>query len=356
MKLIPHSRSTIGRDDIRSVLSVLKSGLLSQGSMVQRFEERFTQYHAAQGGVAVSSGTAALHLALLALGAGRGDTVIIPTYACIAPYHAVRYTGAIPVLADTEKDGWSMDAEWVDAYLKENAKEKRVKAIVLVHLFGRPAEIDSFIDISRRYAVPIIEDCALSLGAEYKGKKVGTFGQVSVFSFYATKVITTGEGGMLITNSKKLLNSIRDLREYDEKNGTGLRYNYKMTEMQAALGMSQLKKLPAFIKKRRRIAKEYLDKLRALPLLLPEQPDHATDIYYRFVIRIKNPDRFMRQMQRHNIISRRPVFLPVHRTVRQRRLPNAEKIWKEAVSLPIYPLLEKDDEKRIIGCTRKILT
>jgi perosamine synthetase len=355
MKLIPHSQSTIGEDDIKSVSSVLKSGLLSQGRAVNRFEEHFSRYHAAKGGVAVSSGTAALHLALLALGVGRGDRVIVPTYACIAPYNAVKYTGAVPVLADTVKDGWAMDAEWVEAYLKKDSKKKKVRAIVVVHLFGKPVAMDAFLDISKRYSVPIIEDCALSLGSEYKGKKVGTFGKVSVFSFYATKVITTGEGGMLIANSEKIVRSIRDLRQYDEKKDAGLRFNYKMTDIQAALGVGQLKKLPGFIKRRRRIAKNYLENLEDLPLSLPEQSGHSKDMYYRFVVRMKNPDRFMRDMERNGIICRRPVFMPVHRTVKQRTLPNAEKLWKEAVSLPIYPLLEEDAVNRIIGCMRKVL-
>jgi len=354
MNLIPHSQSTIGKDDIHAVTSVLKSGLLSQGRVVQGFEERFSRYHAVKGGVAVSSGTAALHLALLALGVGRGDRVIVPTYACIAPYNAVKYTGAVPVLADTVKDGWAMNAEWVERYLKKGAK-KKVKAIVVVHLFGRPVAMDAFLDLSKRYSVPIIEDCALSLGSEYKGKKVGTFGQISVFSFYATKVMTTGEGGMLITNSNRMLKRIRDLREYDEKKDAGLRFNYKMTDMQAALGISQFKKLPGFIQRRRRIAKNYLENLQALPMSLPEQAGHSKDIYYRFVIRMKKPDRFMRDMEKNGIICRRPVFLPVHRTVQQRTLPNAEKLWEEAVSLPIYPLLEDDAFTRIIGCMRKVL-
>jgi perosamine synthetase len=355
MNVIPHSQSTIGADDIKAVSSVLKSGLLSQGRVVQRFEERFARYHTAKGGVAVSSGTAALHLALLALGVGKGDRVIVPTYSCIAPYNAVKYTGAEPVLADTVKDGWSMDAERVEAYFKKNAKSGKIRAMVVVHLFGRPAAMDDFLAISKRYSVPIIEDCALSLGSEYKGEKVGTFGQVSVFSFYATKVITTGEGGMLISNSSKILGRIRDLREYDEKNDTRLRYNFKMTDMQAALGMSQLKKLPGFIQRRRQIARQYLLQLQNLPLLLPVQSGDVRDMYYRFVVRMKSPEGFMRAMRRKGIICRRPVFLPVHRIVRGRTLSNAEKIWKEAVSFPIYPTLEDDAVARITSCVRTVL-
>lgn len=355
MKTIPHSKSTIEDDDIKSVSSVLKSGLIAQGENVNRFEERFSRYHGVKGGVAVSSGTAALHLSLLALGIGRGDRVIVPTYACIAPYNAVRYTGASPVLADSVKDGWGIDAEWVEDYLKRNSKKKNIRAIVVVHLFGKPVDMDAFLDISGRYSIPVIEDCALSLGAEYKGRKVGTFGKVSVCSFYATKVIATGEGGMLISNSKTILNRIRDLKEYDERQDNRLRFNYKMTDIQAALGISQLKKLPGFIKQRRRIAKNYLEKLHGLPLSLPKESGNSKDMYYRFVVRMKNAGRFINDMERNGIACRRPVFMPVHRTVKARRLPNAEKVWKEAVSLPIYPLLKEDAAERIIRCMRKVL-
>ena len=167
--------------------------------------------------------------------------------------------------------------------------------------------------------------------------------------------MTTGEGGMLIANSKKLLKSIRDLREYDEKKDAGLRFNYKMTDIQAALGISQLMKLQGFIKQRRRIAKDYLQNLEALPLSLPEQSGQAKDIYYRFVVRMKDPVRFIRNMQKNNIVCRKPVFLPIHRTIQQRILPNAEKLWKEAVSLQIYQLLEENAVNRIIGCMRKVL-
>jgi len=354
MKLIPHSRSTIDKDDIKAVSSVLKSGLISQGEEVNRFEAQLSGFHGIKGGIAVSSGTAALHLSLLALGIGKGDSVIVPAYSCIAPYNAVRYTGALPVLADTVKDGWSMDAEWVENYLI-NSKKHNIKAIIVVHLFGRPADMDAFLYISNKYSVPVIEDCALSLGAEYKGKKVGSFGHVSVFSFYATKVITTGEGGMIISDSNKVLQRARDLREYDEKRDSRLRFNCKMTDIQAALGRSQLKKLPGFIKQRRRIARSYLEKLQNLPLSLPEKSKHVKDIYYRFVVRMKNADKFIGDMRVKGIVCRRPVFMPVHKIIKQGSLPNAETIWKETVSLPIYPLLKEDAVNRIIECTKKVL-
>ncbi len=358
MKLIPHSRPTIGDKDIKAVSSVLKSGLIAQGAVVKEFEEAFSGYNGVQGGVAVSSGTAALHLALLALGVGKGDSVIIPSYSCIALYNAVRFTGARPVLADTAGDGWDISAEWVGNYLKGRAGNHRVKAIIIVHLFGKPVDMGDFMDISGRYSIPLIEDCALSVGAEYKGRKVGSFGELSIFSFYATKVMTTGEGGMVLSNSKELLTRARDLREYDEKGGNTLRFNYKLTDFQAALGLSQLGRLPEFIKKRRLIAKRYIHGLNGLPVSLRKEDSNKKDIYYRFVVRMNPPGRagrFIKEMGEEGIICRKPLFMPVHRLIKHRALPNTEHIWKEAVSLPIYPSLDQDSAERVITCAGKII-
>ena len=355
MKRIPHSRPTIGDKDIKAVSSVLKSGLIAQGTVVKEFEKAFSGYNGVNGGVAVSSGTAALHLALLALGVGKGDSIIIPSYSCSAPYNAVRFTGARPVLADTARDGWDIGAEWVGKYLKGRPKNLRIKAIIIVHLFGKPVDMDDFMDISRRYAIPLIEDCALSVGAEYKGRKVGSFGEVSVFSFYATKVMTTGEGGMILSNSKELLRHARDLREYDEKGDNTLRFNYKMTDFQAAMGLSQLGRLPEFIKKRRRIAKKYIHGLRGLPVSLRKEDSCEKDIYYRFIVRMNRAGRFIKEMGEEGIICRRPVFMPLHRLIRHCALPNSEHIWKEAVSLPIYPSLDQNSAEKVITCAREII-
>jgi len=355
MIIIPHSKPTIGKDDIKAVLGVLRSGMISQGAVVENFEKIFAEYHGVKGGVAVNSGTAALHLAFLSLGIGHGDRVVIPSYVCIALYHSLRYVGAIPVLADTVKDRWEMDAQWTEDYLKKGSKDQLVKAIVLVHLFGKPLNMDDYMGLSKKYSIPIIEDCAQSVGAEYHGKKVGSFGEVSIFSFYATKVMTTGEGGMILSNSKRMLARIKDLREYDEKKDYRLRFNYKMTDSQAAMGISQLNKLPQFIEKRRRIAKKYMNGLQRLSISLPEPSENIKDIYYRFVIRMDKPDRFMEKMKKRGIICRRPVFMPIHRIIRHRILPNTERIWKQAVSLPIYPSLREDAAEKVIRCTKEIL-
>lgn len=351
---IPHSKPTIERDDIDAVTAVLKSGFIAQGVVVERFEKEFARYNGARGGAAVSSGTAALYLALLALGIGRGGSVIIPSYSCIALYNAVKYTGAEPILADAVKDGWDMDVQQVEYYLKNNPK-KKVKAMVGVHLFGKPVNMDDYMAISKKYSIPIIEDCAMAVGAEYKGKKVGSFGEASIFSFYATKVMTTGEGGMVVSNSKRILDKVKDLRDYDEKKGSALRFNYKMTDFQAAMGMTQLKKLPAFIKKRRKIAKEYMDGLKGAGLSLPETSNYCKDIYYRFVVKMNKPDRFIKEMEKKGIACRKPVFMPIHRIIKHKTLPNTDRIWKHAVSIPIYPLLKGDDVKKVVSNAKNIL-
>ncbi|MBI5232741.1 MAG: DegT/DnrJ/EryC1/StrS family aminotransferase [Deltaproteobacteria bacterium] len=354
MKTIPHSKPTIDRSDIEAVSAVLESGLIAQGAVVERFEDEFASYNGVKGGVAVSSGTAALHLAFCSLGTGPGHEVIIPSYSCIALHNAVSYTGAETVLADTAKGDWNMDPEWVEDYLRKD-KKRRVRAIAVVHLFGSPASLDDFIQISEKYSVPLVEDCAQAVGAEYKGGKTGSFGRVSVFSFYATKVMTTGEGGMVISDSKKVLDSVRDLREYDEKRDGRLRFNYKMTDLQAAMGLSQLRRLPEFIKKRRAVAKAYDSGLNNRQAAPTADRCPAGDIFYRYVLRMRHPAAFIREMESKGIACRRPVFMPMHRTIKRPTLPNAEKIWKEAVSLPIYPSLQGPDIKRIIAAANKAM-
>jgi len=271
--MIPHSRPTINKRDIEAVSEVIRSGKLSQGQKVEEFEKSLASYIGVKGAVALSSGTAALHLSLLCLGIREGDEVIIPSYTCSALLNAVMITGAVPRFADIERDTYNIDPDIVENYLRKK-KKTRAKAIILVHSFGEPADIDSFLDISKRYGIQIIEDSAQALGATYKGRKVSSYGLISVLSFYATKVITTGEGGMLLSNSSDIINRAKDIREYDKKERFKLRYNYKMTDMAAALGLSQLKKLPSFIKRRKGIAHTYDSVLKREKKNLPKCKTH----------------------------------------------------------------------------------
>ena len=216
-----------------------------QGKKVLEFEAKVSRYLGVKAGVAVNSGTSALHLALLALNIGPGDEVMVPSFVCSALLNAVSYTGASARIVDVKADDFNISP--VEVKKKLN---KKVKAIIVPHMFGYPADLKELLS----FGVPVIEDCAQSIGADYRGRKAGSFGVLSICSFYATKVMTTGEGGMVLSNQTKILDRIRDLRQYDHALNFQTRYNYKMTDFQAALGLSQLQRLPEFIKRRKQIA------------------------------------------------------------------------------------------------------
>jgi dTDP-4-amino-4,6-dideoxygalactose transaminase len=205
-EVIPHSRPSVDEVEMRALQNVLSSGQLAQGPQVQAFEKELGSFHGFPPGVATSSGTAALHLALLSLGVGPGDEVLLPSYVCSAPLHAAYHSGATPVLVDVEPTTGNMDPD----DLKKRLTSKS-KAIIAVHLFGLPSDIDEILALG----LPVIEDCAQSLGANQEGRMLGTMGAISICSFYATKLITTGEGGMLLSRDPGLLTSAKDLRDYD---------------------------------------------------------------------------------------------------------------------------------------------
>ena len=338
-KFIPHSRPTLGADEIRLVSKVIGSGHIAQGEAVERFERSLAGKTGTMGGVACSSGTAALHLVLLAMGVGAGDEVIIPSYVCSALLNAVCYVGATPVLAEAAPHTCNIDPEDV-----RKRVGPRTRAVIAPHLFGMPADMDRLVSLG----VPVIEDCAQAVGAKSKGETVGGLGHAAVFSFYATKVITTGEGGMVLSNSRDLLDRIRDLREYDQKGGQGVRYNYKMTDIQAAMGIVQLERLQDFISKRRSVAERYHKGLEALPFDLP--PRDSGHIYYRYVLGLeKDSGPLINAMSKKGIECARPVYMPLHRYLKTGEdYPVTEKLWNGSLSLPIYPALTKEQADRIV--------
>jgi dTDP-4-amino-4,6-dideoxygalactose transaminase len=225
--VIQHSKPSVDHDDIEAVVDVLNSGNIAQGEKVEEFERNVAGFIGIKHGVAVSSGTAALHLSLIGLGVGPGDEVIIPSYICTSPYLATLYVGASPVIVDIDTTDFNISKK-----MAKKAITPKTKAIIVPHMFGTPAELDELLDTG----VPVIEDCAQSLGAIYRGRKVGGFGKLSICSFYATKLITTGEGGMVLTNDDEIYRNISEIRQYDKKSLNTLRYNYKLTDFQAALG------------------------------------------------------------------------------------------------------------------------
>lgn len=338
---IPHSRPTLGEADLQALAAVLQSGFISQGAKVAAFEREMAATLGVRGGVATSSGTAALHLALLALGVGEGDEVLIPTYACAALLHAVRAVRAVPRFVDSDPASFNMDPQ-----AARTACSPRAKALIVVHSFGLPAELDDL----KGLGLPLIEAAAQALGASYGGRPVGSIGEASVFSFYATKLITTGEGGMLLANDERILAAGRDLREYDQKEDDRLRFNYKMTDLQAALGLVQLGQLPHFLERRKAIASRYRERLEALPVQLPLDPSDREQVHYRFVVTGPLPaDHYLGGLQPLGVEARRPVFRPLHRYLGIQGFPGAEAAWEKAVSLPLYPSLRDEEIDRVVA-------
>jgi perosamine synthetase len=329
MKHISHSKPALNKKDLAAVNNVLKSGALVQGRYVSEFEGKVSRYLGVKAGVAVNSGTSALHLALLALGVGPKDEVILPSFVCSALLNAVSYTGARPRIVDVNEDDFNISPLEV-----KKALNKRTKAIIVPHMFGYPADLREL----SRFGVPVIEDCAQSIGARYRGRRAGSFGVVSICSFYATKVITTGEGGMVLSDQTKISGRIRDLRQYDHASNSQTRYNYKMTDFQAALGISQLQRMPEFIKRRKQIAHMYDRSLTGLDLILPPKEQDRSPIYYRYVIKVRSRAiNFIEQLRKKGIGAAAPVFQPLHHLVQGAQCPMADQLMGQCVSIPIYP-------------------
>lgn len=351
---IAHSRPTLDAQDARAVAQAVRSGWLAQGARVEAFQRKMAAFVGVRGGVAVNSGTTALELALLAIGVKSGDEVILPSYVCAAPWLAVRRIGATPKLVDIEPDSYA-----IDPIQAKKALSKRTRAIIVPHLFGLPA------DLTRLQAlhVPLIEDCAQTLGATERGRRVGSVGAAAVCSFYATKLLCTGEGGMLLSRKAVILEKGRVLREYDEEPllvpGAS---NRKMTDLQAALGLSQVRRLRQFIRRRKVIAGMYRKAFAGTGVALPVIPPGRTHCYYRFVIRLQDGrhsalEKVMARLERRGVQCRRPVFRPLHRYLNfdLKGFPESEEAHRMALSLPIYPSMTDRMVRRVVTVLREEL-
>ena len=341
--MINHNKPTISKNDIIAINDVLKSGYISQGKKVTEFERLFSKKHFDRYALATSSGTSALHLALLSSNIHPGDEVIIPSYVCTALLNAIHYVGATPQLVDIDLDDFNLSP--VDVKRKIN---RRTKAIIVPHLFGHAAKIEKL----SQYRIPIIEDCAQSIGASLNKRPLGTFSDVSMFSFYSTKVITSaGEGGMILTKNKKLYEFAKHMRDYDEKRTYKTRYNYKMTDVSASMGISQLKQLKNFISARHTIASYYNNKLKNTPLYIERNTDKSNN-YFRYLIRIeRKQNEFVLRAKKENICIKKPIFKPLHKyfNLPDNHFTNTMSAWKTVYSIPIYPTLKKKEIDKIVS-------
>ncbi|MCB4790980.1 MAG: DegT/DnrJ/EryC1/StrS aminotransferase family protein [Elusimicrobia bacterium] len=347
MNIIPHSKPFIGSSEIEQVCKILASGKIAAGTQVSLFEKYFSKFMGLKNAAAVSSGTAALYLALLALKIKNNDEVIIPSYVCTAVLNAVTLSNAKPVFADCNSDDYNISAE--------DTKKKittRTKAIIVPHLFGLPADIKTICS----FGIPVIEDCAQTLSADCYGKKAGQWGEISIYSFYATKPFTTGEGGMALSNNKKYTEFIIDYINYDEKTDLEPRFNFKMTDFQAGLGIIQLKRLPDFLKMRKIIANKYNKAFSEKGLLLPVSYPEKEHTFFRYVIgNVAKIDKKLSAFQKKGVTVRRPIFMPLHLYLKKKGFINSEKAWNTSISLPIYPQMTNKEIDKVIEIADDIL-
>ena len=305
-------------NELAYVTDCIKTNWISsKGKYVKRFEDLFSQYHDGYHALAVSNGTVALHLALLSLNIGNDCEVIVPDLTFAASVNAILYTGARPVLVDVEQDSWNIDVKKAEAFITS-----KTKAIMVVHLYGNPCDMDSITLLAEKYNLLIVEDCAEALGSYYKGKPVGIFGDVATFSFFGNKTITTGEGGMVIFKNPEAAERAAMLRDHGMKKTRRywheeIGYNYRLTNIQAAIGVAQFERLKEFVDAKRKIAKAYTEALSAMPYLqTPVEKAEMINSFWLYTFLVKadapfNRDQLIQFLQKKSIETR-PVFFPMH--------------------------------------------
>lgn len=354
--MIPIAEPWLGEVELENITEAVKSGWISsKGKFISEFEEKFAKYCGCNHGIATSNGTAALHLALKALGIKNGDEVIVPTLSFIATANAVTYCGAKPVFVDSDPNYWCMDPEKIEEKITMNTK-----AIIPVHLYGHPCDMDAIIAIAREHDLYVVEDAAEAHGAEYKGKKVGSFGDISCFSFFANKIITTGEGGMCLTDNYGLAERMKILRDHGMNPNKKywhdvVGFNYRMTNMQAALGVAQLGRIEKIIEIKRSNANLYNSLLQDVnSITLPPEEDWARNVYWMYSILTDHRicrDDVMNKLSGEGIDSR-PFFYPIHIMPPYRKgcYPIAEVLSKIGISLPSSTKLKREEIEKICNC------
>ncbi|HEX7425320.1 MAG TPA: DegT/DnrJ/EryC1/StrS aminotransferase family protein [Terriglobales bacterium] len=391
---LPFSAPWIGPEEKSEMIQALESDWITTGPRTKAFEGAFAEYIGCRNAIAVSSCTAALHLSLAALGIGRGDAVITTPLTFAATANVIVHCGAQPIFVDIRPDTYNLDAAKVEQFitreckwdavkqeLRVNASGSRVRAIIPVHYAGHPCDMDQFHQLAEKYRLTIIEDAAHAASAEYRGRKVGTLGTFSCFSFYPTKNLTTGEGGMLTTDDPELARRARVLSLHGISRDAWKRYGkegtwrydveevgfkYNMTDLAAALGLHQLRKLEMFTQRRQELAALYRSQLAGLPLQHPTVADHIRHAWHLYPVQVLseriNRDQLVDELKARNIGSS-VHFIPLHlMSVYQRRFgfkkgdfPITEGVFERIVSLPLFPRMRNEDLERVVGALREIL-
>ncbi|MGA7721874.1 MAG: DegT/DnrJ/EryC1/StrS family aminotransferase [Ignavibacteriaceae bacterium] len=357
---IPIYRPTLDGNEKKYVDECLDSSWISsRGEFISKFENGFRKFIGTEHATAVSNGTVALHLALVTLGIGPDDEVIVPSFTYIASVSNISHAGATPVFVDSLEDTWQLDPK--DFKRKITSK---TKAIMVVHLYGHPCEMDEIVKIAKENDLFIIEDCAEAFGSTYKDKHVGTFGDLSTFSFYGNKTITTGEGGMIVTNDETLYDrayhlKMHGLAKYREYWHDVLGFNYRMTNICAAIGLAQLEKADEKIAKKIQVAAWYNEALKNLPVKPHGEYGNVFHSYWMYSILANSPDEreSLRDFMKAAGIETRPTFFPAHTmpmfSQKFQKLPVAEYLGWHGINLPSWPDLKKDQVQFIADTIAK---
>jgi len=383
--MIPYGKQEITKDDLNAVLEVLQSDFLTQGPFVPSFEKKISNYVGAKHAVACNSATSALHIACLALGLGSGDLLWTSPISFVASANCGLYCGASIDFVDINSNTFNICPDLLEIKLKQAKQNNSLpKIIVLVHMAGNPSDLEKIYTLAKKYKIKIIEDASHAVGARYKQKSIGScaYSDVTIFSFHPVKIITTGEGGMALTNSDEVAERMQLLRTHgitrDESKMSQndgpwyyqqieLGFNYRMTDIQAALGISQFERLESYVEKRNQIANFYHEELSNLPLLTPKIQDSVFSSYHLYIIRL---DLNRLSSSHHDIfcslrdsgIGVNIHYIPIHLQPYYKNLgfqegdfPNAETFYKEAISLPIFPTISDQSLKKVVNQLTKIL-
>lgn len=365
MNYIPYGRQCIDEQDIEAVVDVLRSDFITTGPKIEEFESKVAAYCGAKYAVAISNGTAALHAACIAAGIGPGDEVITTPITFVASSNCVLYCGGTPVFADIDSETYNIDPSDIERKIT-----KHTKAIIAVHFTGQPCDMDKITAIAKKHNLIVIEDAAHALGADYKGTRIGSISDMTTFSFHPVKHITTGEGGMILTNNSDLYQKLKLARTHgitkDSDNMSKcdgpwyyeqqtLGYNYRITDFQCALGISQMDKLDRFVEARRKIADTYDKAFKdCRNIITPYQLDGCNNSYHLYVIKVNNRREFFDKMRAAGIgvnVHYIPVYTqPYYRSngYQDVMCRNAEEYYDKAVSLPIYPELSAEEQQYVI--------